>query len=77
MRKRKDIINKFRKNPNEKLKSVTEVIEELVLNPELKEWGIDVNQGPHEFETRILQKPYLISGSKEKIEIVDKSSFTR
>ena len=55
--------------------SVTEVVEEMILNPELEEWGLEISSAPHQFETRILQKPLLITASNQKIEIIDKSSF--
>lgn len=56
--------------------SVKEVVDEIIQNPELEDWGINLSSQPFEFDSRILQKPYLITGGpKEKIEIMDKNSF--
>jgi hypothetical protein len=54
LKKRKDIIARFSKNPKEKLISVTEVVDEIIENPELEEWGISITNKPFEFDTRIL-----------------------
>ena len=85
LRKRKDIIGKFRKNPREKMDSVQGVVDEIIENPELEEWGLTLSTKPYEFNTRILAKPFLIAGSTTSkdnkttatvlVEIVDKSSF--
>ena len=72
LKKRKDIIAQFRKNPQEKLVSVQEVVDEIVENPELQEWGLTLSTVPYEFDTRILQKPYLVNGKESRVEIMGK-----
>lgn len=47
LKKKKDLIAKFRKNPYEKITSVTEVANEISLNPELEGWGISISTKPY------------------------------
>jgi hypothetical protein len=54
LRKKKDLIAQFRKNPAEKMLSVTEVVKEVSSNPELEGWGIKIETDPYNFESRIL-----------------------
>jgi hypothetical protein len=81
LRKRKDIINQFRKDPKQKLDSVTEIVEEISGMAELEEWGLSFSTTPYEFETRLLQKPYLLTGSQSatpsRTAIIDKQSFSK
>lgn len=77
MKKKKDLIAKFRKSPSEKIASVEEVVREISQNPELGEWGLSIEAKPYEFEARTLMMPNIITAKSngQEREIVDKNSF--
>ena len=79
MKKKKDLIAKYRKSPQEKIDSVSEVVEEISKNPELQEWGLSIEAKPHHFEARTLQKPNIITAKSngQEREILDKNSFNQ
>jgi hypothetical protein len=77
LKRRKDIISQFRKNPSEKISSVVKVATEIVDKQELDDWGISIQTVPHVFETRMLDRPKILNSETNKAtEILDKSSYS-
>ena len=77
MSKNKTIVNKYRKNPTEKLAAVKAVVSEIAKKAELEEWGISIEPKPFSFSARILDKPMLVVGDSKRPTrtITDASSF--
>ena len=64
--KNKTLVNKYRKNPTEKLDSVKTVIKDISKQAELHEWGINIQPKPFSFKARILDKPMIVTGESSK-----------
>ena len=77
MSKNKTLVNKYRKNPTEKLDAVKTVVRDISKQAELKEWGIEIQPKPFSFSARILDKPMIVTGesSKNVRAITDQNSF--
>ena len=77
MSKNKTLVNKYRKNPTEKLAAVKEVVADIAKKTELDEWGISLSPKPFSFSARILEKPLLVVGDSKKPTraITDSNSF--
>jgi len=77
MSKNKTIVNKYRKNPTEKLAAVKAVVADIAKRAELEEWGISIEPKPFSFSARILEKPMLVIGDSKRPTrvITDANSF--
>ena len=66
MSKNKTLVNKYRKNPTEKLAAVKTVVNDIAKKTELDEWGIQLSPKPFSFAARILEKPMIVTGDTNK-----------
>ena len=77
MSKNKTLVNKYRKNPTEKLAAVKCIVTDISKKTELNEWGIELSPKPFSFSARIIEKPMLVTGDTKKPNrpITDSNSF--